>query len=113
MSYENFIKEFNVITIAEINDNASYVYESYRDPNCEGVYFTINILKKGTYSFHVDKTPDRYVNVKGYKYPLGEFGLRRIEKGSYALYQGLLSKRRSLFRKYDLEPGKYVAYVRV
>lgn len=26
MSYEDFIKEFRIITIAEISDNASYVY---------------------------------------------------------------------------------------
>ena len=45
------------MTVAEINDNASYVYESCVDKKCEGVYFTINITKPGKYSFQVDKTP--------------------------------------------------------
>ena len=59
MRYEDFIKEFRSMTIAEINDNASYVYESCVDEKCEGVYFTVNIAKPGKYSFQVDKTPDR------------------------------------------------------
>ena len=47
------------MTVAEINDNASYVYESCVDRECKGVYFTINITKHGKYSFQVDKTPER------------------------------------------------------
>ena len=59
MRYSEFITEFRSMTIAEINDNASYVYESCVDENCEGVYFTVVIGKPGKYSFQVDKTPDR------------------------------------------------------
>ena len=41
MGYNDFIQEFRAITIAEINDNASYVYCSYKDPLKKGVYFRI------------------------------------------------------------------------
>lgn len=47
MSYQDFLKYFESIEIAEIDDNASYVYESYRDEEAKGVYFTIRILKEG------------------------------------------------------------------
>lgn len=59
MSFEDFVKEFRTLTIAEINDNASYVYESQHDPACEGVHFTIEVREAGAYSFHIDKTPER------------------------------------------------------
>lgn len=32
MSYEDFLAEFRSLTVAEINDDASYVYKSYKDP---------------------------------------------------------------------------------
>lgn len=57
MNYEDFIKEFRIITIAEISDNASYVYESSYDPEKKGVYFSIKILHESNYCLQVDKTP--------------------------------------------------------
>ena len=47
MSYDDFLSEFMYIEIAEINDNASYIYESYRDEEMKGVYFTIKVLFEG------------------------------------------------------------------
>lgn len=41
MPYDQFIAEFRSLTVAEINDDASYVYKSYKDPACKGVYFTV------------------------------------------------------------------------
>jgi hypothetical protein len=32
MSFDAFWDEFRAITIAEINDNASYIYKSAKDP---------------------------------------------------------------------------------
>jgi hypothetical protein len=32
MNFDDFTNEFENLTIAEINDNASYVYESSYDP---------------------------------------------------------------------------------
>lgn len=57
MTYDAFIDEFRALTIAEINDNASYVYKSLKDKNSEGVYFKIEIAQSGYYSLQVDKTP--------------------------------------------------------
>ena len=93
------------------------MYESYHDPECSGVYFIINVLKKGFYSLHVDKTPERSIidcsSNDRYIYPVGELGLRKVDGVRSIVYQGLISKRRSLFRSYELIPGKYVAFVRI
>ena len=57
MSYEDFLQEFMYIEVAEINDNASYVYESFIDRRKKGVFFAVQIKNPGNYSFQVDKTP--------------------------------------------------------
>ena len=57
MDYYYFCKQFKLITIAQINDNASYLYKSIKDPNLYGSYYKIQILLKGNYSFQVDSTP--------------------------------------------------------
>jgi hypothetical protein len=59
MPWDNFCAEFRAITIAEIDDNASYIYKSTKDKQCKGVYFAIDIAKEDLYSFQVDKTPER------------------------------------------------------
>lgn len=59
MTYDDFIREFRNITIAEIDDNASYVYKSYFDPEGKGAFFRVDITHEGNYSFQVDKTPQR------------------------------------------------------
>ena len=59
MSYDDFRNEFRSIDIAEIDDNASYIYESYRDEEKEGVYFTVKIFHEGQYSFQLDMAPER------------------------------------------------------
>ena len=41
MTYDDFIYEFRALTVAEINDNASYIYKSMKDRNQTGVYFTV------------------------------------------------------------------------
>lgn len=57
MSWEDYCKEFRALTVAEIDDNASYIYKSHKDPQNKGCYFKVKIFKTGNYSFHVDKTP--------------------------------------------------------
>ena len=59
MEYDDFTYEFRNLTVAEINDNASYVYDSYYDPEIKGAYFTINVMHPSSYSFQIDKTPER------------------------------------------------------
>lgn len=57
MNFDDFTTQFRTLTIAEISDNASYVYESSYDPDKKGVYFSLKILNEGNYSLQVDKTP--------------------------------------------------------
>lgn len=65
------------MTVAEINDNASYVYKTMKDKQLTGVYFKVEILKAGHYSFQIDNTPRRTfvqfgidgVRATPYKYP--------------------------------------------
>lgn len=59
MAYDDYIKEFRAMTIAEIDDDASYVYRSTKDPGNKGVFYALTIAKAGTYSLHVDKNPER------------------------------------------------------
>lgn len=57
MPYDDFCAEFRSLTVAEVDDNASYIYKSVKDKQCKGVYFAVDILKEDIYSFQVDKTP--------------------------------------------------------
>lgn len=41
MTYECFCREFKLITVAEINDNASYIYKSFKDMQSRGGYFKV------------------------------------------------------------------------
>jgi hypothetical protein len=41
MPYDNFRKYFLKVTVAKVNDNASYIYKTLRDSNLTGVYFKI------------------------------------------------------------------------
>jgi hypothetical protein len=45
MTYDAFIEEFRSLTIAEINDNASYISKSMKDKNRQGVYFRVDIYQ--------------------------------------------------------------------
>jgi hypothetical protein len=60
----DFFSEYRALTIAEIIDNSSYVYETAKDPFREGVIFKVDIREKGRYSFQVDKTSKRSYNHK-------------------------------------------------
>ena len=59
MSWDDFIREFRALTVAEVNDNASYIYKSAKDKQLKGVYFKLQIVQAGYYSLQVDKTPER------------------------------------------------------
>lgn len=41
IGYDDFITEFRSLTIAEIDDDASYVYKSYVDGENKGVFFKV------------------------------------------------------------------------
>ena len=44
MTYADFINKFRNITIAEIDDNASYLYKTVQDKQNEGGFFGLEIL---------------------------------------------------------------------
>lgn len=81
-----------------------------------GVYFHVDILEEGVYSFHVDKTPERIYPEKYqeiFRYPDAIFEIGRVEGNSVKKYQGLRSARRTLFKKETLSPGTYIAFVKI
>ena len=65
MSWKDFLFYFRLLTIAEINDNASYMFASQNDEEGKGVYFQVEIKRKGNYSFQVDQTPNRIYGKRG------------------------------------------------
>lgn len=100
--------------MAEIDDNASYVYKSHKDRNKEGCYFTIDIKAEGLYSLQVDKTPERSFEDKrqnSYQYPRATVDLGYYQNGSVQKLQGFSSNKRTTFQKYRMKPGIYIAKV--
>ena len=47
MSYDDFIAEFRALTVAEIDDDASYIYKSAKDPELKGVFFKVTVVQAG------------------------------------------------------------------
>ncbi len=41
MPFDVFVAEFRALTVAEVDDNASYVYKSVKDRDCKGAYFAV------------------------------------------------------------------------
>ena len=116
MTYDDFLAEFRAMTIAEIDDDASYVYKSAKDPELKGVYFRVTVPKQGQYSFQVDKTPERiypdqYQSV--FRYPEAHIELGKLDGEQCHRVQGLKSKRRTLFKKVECTEGVYIAWVRI
>ena len=82
MSYDDYIKEFRAMTICEVNDDASYIYKSTKDPDNKGVYYKLKIAKAGNYSLHVDKTPERSYPDKTqdeFRYPRAEIMIGKFD----------------------------------
>lgn len=116
MTYDAFIQEFANISVAEINDNASYVYKSIKDPKMEGGYFKIEIVKAGYYSLQVDHTPFRNFKRKvwdHYHTPITRIELARVNGGHCQRIETVMSAERTSSRGYQLTPGVYVAYVKL
>ena len=81
MSWDDFTKDFRQVTVAEIDDNASYVYHSHKDPHNKGCYFKVEILQKGSYSLQIDKTPERsYPETiqNSFRYPTALFDIGKL-----------------------------------
>ena len=116
MTYDEYLYNFSGITIAEIDDNASYVYKSCKDQNKQGVYFRVDILFKGKYSFHIDNTPRRAIRKDKehlYYYPITSLKLKRIDEDTNVTMPMIQSNGRSLYQSWELEPGVYVAWAKI
>lgn len=112
--FDIFWQEFRSITVAEINDNASYIYKSHKDKNKEGVYFQVEIKKEGLYSLQVDKTPERSFEdskQSDYNYPMARVDLGVWQNGKIQKLQGFASNSRTTFQKYNMKAGIYVVKV--
>lgn len=100
MPFDDFLLEFRDLYIAEINDKASYVYESFHDPEAKGVYFTIQIVHEGLYSFQIDNTPERrFTGDKQlqYRYPPSHLEVKKVgEEGKVSPLFETTSKKRTL-----------------
>ena len=116
MPFEVFWNEFRVITIAEVDDDASYIYKSHKDPNKEGCYFRIEIQAKGMYSLQVDNKPERSFEDKkqrAYQYPNATVDVGIYNNGSVKRIQGFAGRKRTLFQKYDMNPGIYIVKAKI
>ena len=71
MPFSHFREVMSHIFVACVDDEASYVYKSYKDTKCQGAYFAVDIIKSDLYSFQVDKTTYRHYS----KSALDEFSL--------------------------------------
>ena len=114
--FDNFWDEFRAITVAEIDDDASYVYKSHKDRQKQGCYFAVEIKAEGLYSLQVDKTPERSFEDKlqnSYRYPKATVELGYYNGGSCQKLQGFSSTKRTTFQKYNMRPGIYIAKVTV
>lgn len=57
LNFNEFCKEFRMVTSAEVNDSASYVYLTQKSTMRHGNYFRVEILRDGLYSFQINQIP--------------------------------------------------------
>lgn len=115
LQFQQFLTEFRSITVAEINDNASYICESYNDLTKSGVYFNVSIKQTGYYSFQVDKTPKQLLISKkliGYKYPKGVIRIYNMYQNNKLIHE-FQDCQRVTSRKFLLAKGHYLVYVNI
>ena len=99
------------MTVCEVNDDASYIYKSTKDPDNKGVYYQVKIVKEGNYSFHLDKTPERSYPDKTqdeFRYPNATVFIGKFDGEDVSDRKSYASSRRTLYKGYNLEPGTYI-----
>lgn len=115
-AYDDFIKDFRILNVAEVNDEASYVYHVQRPKKRKGCYFKVSIFKEGKYSFQLNQTPDRAYqeqHQKMYKYQPATLLIGRVEGKLIEYYEGSQSAYRTLFKKHRLPPGEYIVFAKI
>jgi hypothetical protein len=55
--YDDFIQNFRMLTVAEVDDNASYIYSTQQSSARKGCYFKVRILQEGVYSLQINQNP--------------------------------------------------------
>lgn len=116
MAYDDFTIEFRSLTVAEINDNASYIYKSAKDNECKGVFFKIRIVQSGFYSFHIDKTHERSFEASRqyqYSYPLSSLEIGRLNGAHYQKLGWNSTRKRTQYEGVQLQPGEYIAKAKI
>jgi hypothetical protein len=103
-----------MVTSAEVDDNASYVYFTQKSQDKKGKYFFVNILREGEYSFQINQTPSRrFLNgqYQYYRYVPATILIGRVNSTNmYEYFEGSQSAYRTLFKKHWLPVGHYVIY---
>jgi len=106
-----------MLTSAEIDDNASYVYLTQPARDDRRKYFKVEIFREGDYSFQVNQIPDRrypreymaYYDYVDITLNIGKI----VSPGRLEYYEGSQSNFRTLFKKHHLTPGVYIAFVEI
>lgn len=64
IDYRDFCQNFRMVTSAEVDDDASYVFLTQQARDDRRKYFKVEIFREGDYSFQISQIPDR-------RYPKG------------------------------------------
>lgn len=112
--YDQFIAEFRMMTCAEVNDNASYVYLTQKSTKQLGNYFKVEILREGEYSLQINQIPERAFEDKlqdQYSFAMATIIIGRIMgPNQIQWFEGSQSAYRTLFKKHILPPGQYIVF---
>ena len=117
MEYDVFVSNFRMLTIAEVNDNASYIYSTQKSTASAGNYFMVKILKEGSYSFQINQIPERTYPDKdqeSHKYADATIKIGKVlGNGKYQEFEGSTSAYRTLFQRHTLTPGDYAVWGKI
>lgn len=115
--YDQFITEFRMMTCAEVNDNASYVYLTQKSTKQRGNYFKVEILREGEYSFQINQIPERAFEDKlqdQYNFSMATIIIGKvIGPNQVQWFEGSQSAFRTLFKKHTLPPGQYIVFGKI
>ena len=106
-----------MMTCAEVNDNASYVYLTQKSTKQKGNYFKVEILREGEYSFQINQIPERAFEDKlqdQYNFSMATIIIGRVMGPNQIQWvEGSQSAFRTLFKKHTLPPGQYIVFGKI
>ena len=117
INMKDFFNCFYRISVAEINDNASYIYSTQKSTVEEGSYFKVTIYEAGNYSFQINQTDSRCYTEeerKVYRYVNSTLKFAKVlGNDEYEELEGISETKRTLFKKHYLQPGEYMVWGRI